>query len=100
MQLGLQIGDPDTPQSTHKTRALIFVNGWHVGNFAANIGPQHVFVLPQGIIDPDGDNTITLAVTTDGQPQNALEPVRLVVLHNVRGGVPVEPVPSPSSTQR
>ncbi|HEX7800765.1 MAG TPA: beta galactosidase jelly roll domain-containing protein, partial [Asticcacaulis sp.] len=100
VQLGLQIGDPDTPQSTHKTRALIFVNGWHVGNFAANIGPQHVFVLPQGIIDPDGDNTLTLAVTTDGQPQNALEPVKLVVLHNMRGGVPLDIVPSPSSMQR
>lgn len=100
VQFGLQIGDPDVPQSSHKTRALIFVNGWHLGNFAANIGPQHVFVLPPGILNPNGDNTITLAVTTDGQPQNALEPVKLVVLHNVRGGVPVEPVSSPSSTQR
>ncbi len=100
VQLGLQIGDPSKPQSDHVNRALIFINGWHMGNFAANVGPQHVFVVPPGILNPNGDNTITLAVTSDGQPQNALEPVKLVVLANVRGGLPVEPVPSPSSTQR
>lgn len=100
VQLGLQIGDPAKPQSDHVNRALIFVNGWHMGNFAANIGPQHIFVIPPGILNANGDNTITLAVTSDGQPRNALEPVKLVVLANVRGGVPVEPVSSPSSTQR
>lgn|GEM_PF-418733 len=100
VQLALQIGDPAKPQSDHVNRALIFVNGWHMGNFAAHIGPQHVFVIPPGILNPNGDNTITLAVTSDGQPQNALEPVKLVVLANVHGGVPVETVPSPSSTQR
>ncbi|MGN6365052.1 beta-galactosidase [Asticcacaulis taihuensis] len=100
VQLGLQIGDPAKPQSDHVNRALIFVNGWHMGNFAANIGPQHIFIIPPGILNANGDNTITLAVTSDGQPRNALEPVKLVVLTNVRGGVPVEPVSSPTSTQR
>ncbi|MDI7776423.1 beta-galactosidase [Asticcacaulis sp. EMRT-3] len=100
VQLGLQIGDPDVPQSSHANRALIFVNGWQIGHFAANIGPQHVFVIPMGLLKPDGDNTITLAVTSDGQPQNALDPVKLVILRHVRGGVPLETVPSPSSTQR
>lgn len=100
VQFGLQIGDPDVPQSTHATRALIFVNGWHIGTFAGHIGPQHLFVIPQGILNPNGDNTLSLAVTTDGQPQNALEAVKLVVLHNVRGGVPLDIVSSPSTTQR
>jgi len=31
-------------------------------------------------------NTIVLAVTTDGRPENALEPVRLEVLRAVYGG--------------
>jgi beta-galactosidase GanA len=99
-QLGLQIGDPDKPQSTHVTRAVIFVNGWHIGHYIADVGPQHVFVIPPGILNGHGANTLTLAVTSDGRPANAFEPVRLVVLNAARGGVPVDPVSSPSSTQR
>ena len=58
-----------------------------MGQFIAHVGPQRVFVIPPGLLDPNGYNTIALAVTTDGQPANALEPVRLVVLRSVRGGV-------------
>jgi hypothetical protein len=65
---------------------LIFVNGWNMGQFIAHVGPQRVFVIPPGILDPQGENTISLAVTTDGQPGNALEPVSLVTLRTVRGG--------------
>ncbi len=99
-QLGLQIGNPDKPQSDHVTRALIFVNGWHIGHYIANVGPQHTFVIPPGILNGHGVNTITLAVTSDGKAANAFEPVKLVVLRSARGGVAVEPVSSPSSTQR
>ncbi len=87
VQLGLAIGDTSKPKSDHDTRALIYVNGWHIGNFVANVGPQRVFVIPPGLLNPNGDNVIALAVTTDGKPGNALEPVRLVNLHTVRGGV-------------
>ncbi len=100
VQLGLQIGDPSKPQSDHVTRAVIFVNGWHIGHYIADVGPQHTFVIPPGILNGHGVNTISLAVTSDGQAKNAFEPVRLVVMGNARGGVPVELVSSPSSTQR
>lgn len=100
VQLGLAFGDTSTPRSDRANRALIFVNGWNMGQFAANVGPQRVFVIPPGIIDPDGENTIALAVTTDGKAENALEPVRLVVLRAVRGGVPVEVVASPGDEPR
>ncbi len=99
-QLGLQIGDPDKAQSAHVTRAILFVNGWHIGHYIADVGPQHTFVIPPGILNGHGVNTITLAITSDGQAANAFEPVKLVVLNTARGGVPVEPVSSPSSTQR
>jgi hypothetical protein len=99
-QLGLQIGDPGKAQSTHVTRAILFVNGWHIGHYIADVGPQHTFVIPPGILNGHGVNTLTLAITSDGQAANAFEPVRLVVLNAARGGVPVEPVSSPSSTQR
>jgi beta-galactosidase GanA len=87
VQLGLAFGDTARPRSDRENRALIFVNGWNMGQFIAHVGPQRVFVIPTGILDPHGDNTIALAVTTDGAPANALEPVRLVVLRAVRGGV-------------
>jgi beta-galactosidase GanA len=87
VQLGLAFGDTTRPRSDRENRALIFVNGWNMGQFIAHVGPQRVFVIPPGILDPNGDNTIALAVTTDGKPANALEPVRLVVLRAVRGGV-------------
>jgi hypothetical protein len=69
---------------------LIFVNGWNMGQFIAHIGPQRTFVIPPGILNPNGENTVALAVTTDGRAENALEPVKLVNLRSVRGGVPLE----------
>jgi beta-galactosidase GanA len=86
--LALTIGDPATPRSPVAYRVLIFVNGWHMGQFVSNIGPQRTFVLPNGVLNPRGRNTIALAVTSDGDPANVLEPVRLVNLRTVRGGPP------------
>jgi hypothetical protein len=44
-----------------------------------------------------GANSIALAVTTDGQPGNALEPVGLVTMRNVKGGLPVQLVSAPAT---
>jgi Beta-galactosidase jelly roll domain len=85
--LGLTIGDPAVPRSGGHYRALIFVNGWNMGQYIADVGPQHTFVLPTGVLRPDGRNTLALAVTSDGGPGNALEDVRLTNLSTVRGGV-------------
>lgn len=90
VQLGLAFGDTTKPRSERENRALIFVNGWNMGQFAAHIGPQRTFVIPPGILNPNGENTIALAVTTDGRKENALEPVKLVKLRAVRGGVDLE----------
>ncbi|WP_229207380.1 MULTISPECIES: beta-galactosidase [unclassified Duganella] len=95
VQLGLAFGDTTQPRSERENRALIFVNGWNMGQFAAHIGPQRTFVIPPGILNPNGQNTIALAVTTDGKAENALEPVRLVNLRTARGGVPLEMVSAP-----
>lgn len=100
IQLGLVFGDPSKARSSPKTRVLMFINGWNMGNFISHVGPQRTFILPPGILNANGDNTIALAVTTDGQPENALEPVKLVSLRAVRGGVGVEPVGQARSLQR
>ena len=70
-----------------------------MGQFIAHVGPQRVFVIPPGILDPQGENTVALAVTTDGQPGNALEPVRLVTLRAVRGGPSSDAVIGKSETK-
>ncbi|MCH8686184.1 beta galactosidase jelly roll domain-containing protein [Pedomonas mirosovicensis] len=95
--LGIAIGDANTPRSPVSYRALIFVNGWNMGQFIAHVGPQRVFVVPSGILNPNGRNTVAIAVTSDGAPGNALEAVKLVNLGTVRGGVPVPLVNAPAA---
>jgi beta-galactosidase GanA len=82
--LGLTIGDASVPRSGGHYRVLIFLNGWNVGQYIADVGPQHTFVLPNGILDPHGANSLALAVTGDGG--SALERVQLTNLGTVRGG--------------
>jgi len=94
--LGVTIGDPATPHSDANYRALIFVNGWNIGQYIANVGPQHTFVAPNGVLNPRGTNTVAIAVTSDSGPGNGLEAVRLTDLGTVRGGVPVTVNPAPS----
>jgi beta-galactosidase GanA len=95
VQLGLAFADTQAVRSSRQYRASIFLNGWNMGQFIAHIGPQRVFVLPPGIINPHGTNTLALAVTSDGKSRNALEPLKLVVLRAARGGVPIELVAAP-----
>jgi beta-galactosidase GanA len=87
--LGITIGDPTAPRSSANYRALIFVNGWNMGQYIANVGPQHTFVVPNGVLDPRGENTLAIAVTSDGGAGNGLERVSLTDLGTVRGGLPV-----------
>lgn len=93
IELGLAFGDTTRPRSERENRALIFVNGWNMGQFIAHVGPQRTFAIPPGILNPNGANTIALAVTTDGKAENALEPAKLVNLRTARGGVPLEIMP-------
>ncbi|HEX9108007.1 MAG TPA: beta galactosidase jelly roll domain-containing protein, partial [Longimicrobiales bacterium] len=98
--LGITIGDPAAPRSQARYRALLFVNGWNMGQYIADVGPQHSFIVPNGVLDPRGRNTLAIAVTSDGGAGNGLEAVRLVNLGTVRGGVPVQPNPAPSWNAR
>ena len=93
--LGITIGDPAVRASGGAYRVLIFVNGWNMGQYIGDVGPQHTFVIPGGILDPRGSNTLALAVTSNGGAANALERVTLTNLATVRGGVPLTLVNSP-----
>ncbi|GAA1883676.1 beta-galactosidase [Lapillicoccus jejuensis] len=56
--VGLTIAD----DPSRHYRAELFVNGWMVGNYVNDLGPQHSFPVPNGILDTRGRNTIAIAV--------------------------------------
>ena len=94
VSLGLTIADD--PAKTY--RALIFVNGWNLGQYINDVGPQHTFVLPNGILDPNGTNTLAIAVIAviANTASGGLGSVSLTNLGTVRGGAPLTLVRSPS----
>jgi hypothetical protein len=56
------IGLTFTDDPSRKYRATIFVNGWQLGNYVNYRGPQHSFPIPNGILNPNGKNSIAIAV--------------------------------------
>jgi Beta-galactosidase jelly roll domain len=76
-------------------RAFIFVNGWLMGQYDNQLGPQHRFYLPAGILNQNGTNTLAIAVWGLDQSGAGLDKVKLVALGDQSGGVPVQTVYSP-----
>ena len=89
--VGLTISDD--PSKAY--RAQIFLNGWNVGQYACGVGPQSTFVLPGGILELRGENTLAIAVITSGTTSGGLGSVRLTSLAVVAGGVSQAVVFSP-----
>jgi hypothetical protein len=80
----------DDPERAY--RVQIFLNGWNMGQYINDVGPQHTFVLPNGILRTRGANTLALAVLSDGTTPSGPGEVRLTLLGATAGGVPVKPV--------
>jgi beta-galactosidase GanA len=91
----VQVGGPGPGAGTADYRAFIYVNGWLIGRYANNVGPQHRFYVPAGILNDDGHNTIAIAVWGLDGTGGGLARVRLVSAGDQKGGVPVQPVASP-----
>ncbi|KAK0564485.1 hypothetical protein OC844_001686 [Tilletia horrida] len=69
-------------------RALLYVNGWQFGKYVPALGPQHVFPVPQGILDYAGTNSVGLALWAleEGEEHGRLaEPLRLEVVARWNG---------------
>ncbi|MFL5823554.1 MAG: beta-galactosidase [Solirubrobacteraceae bacterium] len=60
--VGLRIRD----RARYAYEALIFVNGWMMGRYANQTGPQHLFYLPDGVLREHGPNVIAIAVLSQG----------------------------------
>ncbi|WP_329135084.1 beta-galactosidase [Streptomyces sp. NBC_01476] len=89
------IGLTLTDDPARAYRVQIFLNGWNLGQYINDVGPQHTFVLPGGILGTRGINTLALAVVADGTTPAGLPQPTLTLLGAVAGGVPVTPVSSP-----
>ncbi|MFG1877130.1 beta-galactosidase [Sphaerisporangium sp. NPDC049003] len=90
LRFGAPGGTGDLP---HGYRVLVFLNGWNVGQFSGDIGPQRDFYLQEGLLRHHGANTLALAVisTTDA----TLPPTTLIPTAPQRGGTTVATVPAP-----
>ncbi|MFI6340652.1 beta-galactosidase [Streptomyces sp. NPDC050535] len=76
-------------------RVQIFLNGWNMGQYINDVGPQHTFVLPNGLLRTRGSNTLALAVLSDGTTPSGPGEVELTLMGSAAGGVPVSVVDSP-----
>ncbi|MBO0802678.1 MAG: beta-galactosidase [Nocardiopsaceae bacterium] len=76
-------------------RAYIFVNGWLIGQYLNDVGPQHRFYVPAGILDDHGGNTLAIAVWGLNAAGGRLGRVSLVAAGDQAGGLGVRRVPSP-----
>lgn len=91
----LQIGGPGPGAGSANYRALIYINGWLIGRYVNNVGPQHRFYLPAGILHEHGRNSVAIAVWGLSKSGGGLGKVTLVAVGNQAGGIPVAPVKSP-----
>jgi hypothetical protein len=71
---------------TRAYRAQIFLNGWNMGQYVNDVGPQHTFVLPNGVLRTNGNNTVALAVLADGTTPAGPGTVELTLLGAAAGG--------------
>ena len=46
--IDVQIGGPGPGAGAADYRAFIYVNGWLIGRYVNNVGPQHQFYVPAG----------------------------------------------------
>jgi beta-galactosidase GanA len=83
VSVGLRFGG----DTSRHYRVLVFLNGWNVGKYVNDVGPQRDFVLPAGLLAEHGDNTLALAVIDTAPAAGGPGPVSLVALGNQRGGV-------------
>jgi beta-galactosidase GanA len=76
-----------TDASTHAYRVQIFLNGWNLGQYINDVGPQRTFVLPNGILLAGASNVLALAVLADGTTPAGPGSVALTLLGSAAGGV-------------
>jgi beta-galactosidase GanA len=77
------LGVTFTDDPARHYRALLFVNGWQLGRYINDVGPEHTFPVPPGILRTDGRNTLAIAVWNEDASTGGLGDVRLDRLANL-----------------
>lgn len=80
-------------------RALIYLNGWLIGRYINDIGPENRFVLPIGLLRTDGSNTLALSVWTLEPNNGGLPTISLRLLSNTLSSLRIGNVDSPTYEQ-
>ncbi|WP_306459463.1 beta-galactosidase [Streptomyces sp. TLI_55] len=93
--LGIRIDD----DPSRHYRALIYVNGWMVGQYVNDIGPQHSFPVQPGMLRTDGRNTIAIAVWNQDATTGGLGKVSLEEYGNHTTSLTYPPIASPTYGQ-
>ncbi len=86
--LGIKLSD----DPSHHYRALIYVNGWLIGRYVNDTGPEHSFPVPTGIVRPDGLNTLAIAVWNQDDHSGGLGTVNLDEYANLASSLRVHDV--------
>ncbi|KAJ7208991.1 glycoside hydrolase superfamily [Mycena pura] len=81
-------------------RAFLYVNGWNMGRYVANLGPQNRFPVPAGILDYNGANTVVLAVWATSDDGAKITSFDLTVDSVVEGGTGPAATNNPSWVKR
>ncbi|KDN44533.1 glycoside hydrolase family 35 protein [Tilletiaria anomala UBC 951] len=78
--------DHDIPISVHFSedkgtdyRALLYVNGWQFGRRFTRYGPQTAFVIPPGVLNTNGKNTIAISLWNTVDKPTAISSITLGV---------------------
>lgn len=77
VSIGIRVDGTDKS----RWRALVYVNGFLMGHYVNDLGPQHLFVLPNGVLHEHGQNSIALAVWNLDENSTTFN-TSLQVIHN------------------
>jgi beta-galactosidase GanA len=74
-------------------RAVLFVNGWQMGNYVSDLGPQRSFPIPNGVLKPQGRNRIVIAVWKTDASTGGLGRISLVNYGSPKSSLPQPTAP-------
>ncbi|KAG6910916.1 hypothetical protein DXG01_006599 [Tephrocybe rancida] len=85
-----------TPSATASNfRVQIYLNGWQVGKYTNNIGPQTLFVLPAGILRRKSVNTLALSLWSLDAGGASIADLQIVSDGTFSTSLPLEDYASP-----
>ncbi|KAH7914518.1 glycoside hydrolase family 35 protein [Hygrophoropsis aurantiaca] len=79
-----------TPSNiTSNFRTQIYLNGWQLGKYVNNLGPQTTFVLPAGILRTSSPNTLALSIWSLDEAGASIEGLELIYDGVFSSGFPI-----------